>query len=1161
MGLSRALFSGISGLKGHQVRLDVIGNNIANVNTTGFKKSRVTFSDLFYDTVSEGSSPSQGIGGQNPKQIGLGAGSAVVEQIMTDGATQITGVATDLALTGEGFFVVGDASTSLYTRDGNFKQDEIGDLVAAGSNLRVKGWMAERDSNGKFTVDTSSSLDTINVQTNRKMYASPTDRIEYASNLDSGSAERTISQADTFIAFKDNASEDPSKQGDQKLNFSFQKIDGQTYTWKAADTEGRPIATGELKFNDFGEIISSSVKGSGSTQVNYDPSDSLFPDVLTMDGAASIVSIAQPAVPPNGTYFYNQSDANADMVFDPDSDDFRRLSDRQKPRAFSFTYDPDGIHKAGSWQNANAPITLRGNETNKNSNAYVSITGNLSANTGKVNLVVNQIEINNSYIKTLTTPSQIIDKNTTATLKVSITGPAAGGNTLNATVWQIPPSGVANAIRMGAVYGIDPQDKDMDIAIPGRISLKIRNNGPNNFEAGSVEFPPMSSGSFGASNGTDFSLNNTAFNQGNSKFEIRYVDASQSEYQGDLRIQFTGANTFQLVDDANQVLTTGTLRDGEVDTLVEVSGISMVIHREGDALDPLEVSQLGLEGTAIRLRGFTKATGTAGPITVNIPKPLDLDNNGQVPTPSSNIDFNFGFSKASAETRTALSTAALPTSTAAPPTAGAPDGGWTAAELLALNTARSNTFPAGTVTVDATNANSGSGGQYRVEFGLRDPAVSEQDPTNQVLRVYQNGVELYVVDLNGAMDDQSLTTGQYKSRNGTDLQNSNYLPTFNFFSEMATFKTAFDGGDTSAGGGNGVDDPVYTPPTSTGAPVYRESDVVRDMNRKVTRQINLPNGVVINLSNVDASGSIGRAAANASNDSANFFVGDSYSFNVVNPGKAGLTEISTYSAAFQRGAVHSTAIETFDSVGGSHSVRARFEHVDKEGREWRYYISLDETDPLIQDFLFNPPSGFSVIDPRKPTEQELRQANDYVVRGGRVGKLVFNEEGTLDPLNSVVPRVIFKPADAAEVNISLDMTLVTQFEEQFGTAARFRTGNKMGLLQGYSIDNTGQIVGSYSNGQKAVIAQVAVASFNNPEGLIRNGSNVFDVSGNSGIPRIGTAGSDDRGLIKSGSLEGSNVDLTDEFTDLIVTQRAFSANGRVITTSDEFLQEILQLKR
>ncbi|MBQ1415811.1 MAG: flagellar hook-basal body complex protein, partial [Selenomonas sp.] len=100
--MMRSLFSGVAGLKGHQTRMDVIGNNIANVNTTGFKSSRVTFADTLNQTVSGASAPGDTIGGTNPKQIGLGVGVATIDTLFTDGSVQSTGKNTDLCLSGNG---------------------------------------------------------------------------------------------------------------------------------------------------------------------------------------------------------------------------------------------------------------------------------------------------------------------------------------------------------------------------------------------------------------------------------------------------------------------------------------------------------------------------------------------------------------------------------------------------------------------------------------------------------------------------------------------------------------------------------------------------------------------------------------------------------------------------------------------------------------------------------------------------------------------------------------------------------------------------------------------------------------------------------------------------------------------------------------------------
>ncbi|WP_399567208.1 flagellar hook-basal body complex protein [uncultured Selenomonas sp.] len=116
--MMRSLFSGVSGLKSHNTRMDVIGNNIANVNTTGFKRGRVTFEDMLSQTLSGASNPGTTIGGTNPKQIGLGVSVGGIDTIFGDGAVQGTGKNTDLALTGNALFMVKQGEQTFYTRNG-----------------------------------------------------------------------------------------------------------------------------------------------------------------------------------------------------------------------------------------------------------------------------------------------------------------------------------------------------------------------------------------------------------------------------------------------------------------------------------------------------------------------------------------------------------------------------------------------------------------------------------------------------------------------------------------------------------------------------------------------------------------------------------------------------------------------------------------------------------------------------------------------------------------------------------------------------------------------------------------------------------------------------------------------------------------------------------
>lgn len=133
----RSMYSGISGMKNFQTKLDVIGNNIANVNTYGFKKGRVTFKDTMNQTISGASAAQNNKGGKNPMQVGLGSTMASIDTIDTQSSLQTTGRALDLAISGDGYFVVKQGESQMYTRAGNFYLDDNGTLVT-GDGLKVQ---------------------------------------------------------------------------------------------------------------------------------------------------------------------------------------------------------------------------------------------------------------------------------------------------------------------------------------------------------------------------------------------------------------------------------------------------------------------------------------------------------------------------------------------------------------------------------------------------------------------------------------------------------------------------------------------------------------------------------------------------------------------------------------------------------------------------------------------------------------------------------------------------------------------------------------------------------------------------------------------------------------------------------------------------------------
>jgi flagellar hook protein FlgE len=176
--MMRSMFAGISGLRSHQTMMDVVGNNIANVNTAGFKSSVVTFQETLAQTIQGSGSPTANIGGTNPLQIGLGARIGSISGVFTQGASQVTGRSTDLAVQGDGFFILDTGGARTYTRAGNFNFDGAGNMVAAGGG-RVVGWVAEPDG----TIDYSRPVSPIQLPLAQVIDPVVTSRVQLGGNL------------------------------------------------------------------------------------------------------------------------------------------------------------------------------------------------------------------------------------------------------------------------------------------------------------------------------------------------------------------------------------------------------------------------------------------------------------------------------------------------------------------------------------------------------------------------------------------------------------------------------------------------------------------------------------------------------------------------------------------------------------------------------------------------------------------------------------------------------------------------------------------------------------------------------------------------------------------------------------------------------------------
>ncbi|MCL2467396.1 MAG: flagellar hook protein FlgE [Micrococcales bacterium] len=190
----RSLFSGISGLRAHQTMLDVTGNNIANVNTTGYKASQTQFQDTLSQLLTGAGGAQDGRGGTNPAQIGLGVRVAGITSNFTQGSAQLTNRTTDMMISGDGFFVVRRGNETLYTRAGSFDFDATGMMTLPGDGALVQGWMAV---NG--VIDMNAPLTDLRIPVGALMAAQQTSTAVYEGNLQADAPDGLILNRDVVV--------------------------------------------------------------------------------------------------------------------------------------------------------------------------------------------------------------------------------------------------------------------------------------------------------------------------------------------------------------------------------------------------------------------------------------------------------------------------------------------------------------------------------------------------------------------------------------------------------------------------------------------------------------------------------------------------------------------------------------------------------------------------------------------------------------------------------------------------------------------------------------------------------------------------------------------------------------------------------------------------
>jgi len=229
-------------------------------------------------------------------------------------------------------------------------------------------------------------------------------------------------------------------------------------------------------------------------------------------------------------------------------------------------------------------------------------------------------------------------------------------------------------------------------------------------------------------------------------------------------------------------------------------------------------------------------------------------------------------------------------------------------------------------------------------------------------------------------------------------------------------------------------------------------------------------------------------------------------------------------------------------------------------------LSNDVPDGTMKDI---PIKVYDVNGAAQPLVANFKKTDPDATDADVIWTVTLSDGSTPVPITFTNGKPIGDPdpdtgLDTGTVTIgayTFDIHDLTQYSGNTEARVSNSNGSGAGILASYTVSNTGQIVGVFSNGLKQTLGQLALANFNNVNGLEKIGDSMFRSTVNSGLAQVGPAGSAGLGLITSGALEMSNVDLAQEFTNLVIAQRGFQANSRIITTSDEILQELVNLKR
>jgi len=1042
MGLSQSLFSAISGLINHQTRMDNIGNNLSNVNTVGFKKGVMLFSDLLSQTIRSGSigSTSEGRAGINPIQIGLCTQTATIVQDFSQGGLETTGNPYDLAINGEGFFILGQGATNdiiRYTRDGSFRLD-ANDMLIASNGYRVLG--VEEDEDGSLpAISDINSLGTITIDKGTTIPGNVTSEITLGGNLNAAGSVATTGTR-TF--------------SDQMFT---QVNDGSDiYLSAGTGAAGTDTITGvrDVTGLQIGDQIY--LSGGGLTPGLYTVA------FFTNDGDATT---AETITISTGPTFPIPANATGVTVRIPvtQSTDLRSYANTS-----SVTVAGGVVTNGGA---ATPPFRITG--------AAGAFTGIVEGDWVELTAAAGGTVTNGNY-------EVISVSNTGNTIDLATDAGTAG----TATVKRInyDDTQTQSTGTMGGVYNEDGDllfsDWNHETNPLPSLELSAKKGDTRiteTFHYGDPTVAPAAGSDFEMYNGTSLTNFMTWAEEilgisSSGAFPYITDDVGRSKVGDDDGVKDSDAYNETRVAFGRTSAFRNVLSGNRADATL-AAGNSQIDMWESSSLDAVDFTTLMADdgsdyvyayGASVTDGVYQVLAGSAGVGTFTL-----VGDVGVPLTDDVNWEYLGSFAAAPVDLADARATAGQNSS-------------GSAATLT-------STIPAAVMGTTS-------------DVYFRDGAVLDGGVAGRFLNVAQKD-EIY---LSGGGVTTGYYTVQYVSTNGRYV--------------------VFGDGDADTTEFTNVD---------FDSDNYDFNSAGTNALTGISWEVN-PNRMYIN-------GNLGEA--NAITD-VKFTSGGT----TINPFENG--ELASADGESAR-----TTIVVYDSLGNAHNLDVVMTLMDREDEKamWRWYAVSRDNTTLHRYAPLNPP-------PLERIETDTNNTESVV----GWGDVWFKKDGTFDreeliPNQTGFPEVIIDLVDlGVDTPLRID-PIFSSLSQTAGTRSKVYLENQDGYdagdLQDFSVGNDGKVYGAFSNGITRVIAQIALARFNNVNGLEKVGVNLFKEGVNSGGAVPGTAGDSGFGFIESGKLELSNVDLSEEFTNLIITQRGFQANARVITTSDEMLVELTNMKR